>query len=70
MKRTLFQLLLVILVVALVGCSGPWTRVSTPAPVDRATPKPTLAEVQEAVGGHVCMCGDVHRHVNAIVGGV
>jgi len=36
----------------------------------KVTPKPTLAEVQEAVGGHVCMCGDVHRHVNAIVGGV
>jgi len=36
----------------------------------KVTPKPTLAEVQEAVAGHICMCGDIHRHVNTIVGGV
>ena len=33
-------------------------------------PKPTLDEVREAVGGHVCMCGNVHRTVLAITGGV
>jgi len=36
----------------------------------KVTPKPTMAEVQEAVGGHICMCGNVHRNVNCIVGGV
>jgi aerobic-type carbon monoxide dehydrogenase small subunit (CoxS/CutS family) len=36
----------------------------------KVTPKPTLDEVREAVAGHVCMCGNVHRSVNAIVGGV
>jgi aerobic-type carbon monoxide dehydrogenase small subunit (CoxS/CutS family) len=35
----------------------------------KATPKPTLDEVREALGGHVCMCGNVHRHVTAAVGG-
>jgi len=36
----------------------------------KVTPKPTLDEVREAFGGHVCMCGNIHRHVNAAVGGV
>ena len=36
----------------------------------KVTPKPNLDEVREAVAGHVCMCGNVHRNVNAIVGGV
>lgn len=33
-------------------------------------PKPTLAEARLAFSGHICMCGQLHRHVNAIVGGV
>jgi carbon-monoxide dehydrogenase small subunit len=33
-------------------------------------PKPTLDQVRLALSGHVCMCGNTHRHVNAIVGGV
>jgi xanthine dehydrogenase YagT iron-sulfur-binding subunit len=33
-------------------------------------PKPTLDEVREAVAGHVCMCGNVHRSVLCIAGGV
>jgi 4-hydroxybenzoyl-CoA reductase gamma subunit len=36
----------------------------------KVTPKPTLDDVREAVGGHICMCGNVHRNVTAIVGGV
>jgi carbon-monoxide dehydrogenase small subunit len=32
--------------------------------------KPTLADVQQAFSGHLCMCGSLHRHINAIVGGV
>ena len=36
----------------------------------KVTPKPNLDEVREAVAGHVCMCGNVHRNVNCIVGGV
>lgn len=35
-----------------------------------ATPKPTLDDVREALAGHMCMCGNMHRHVNATVGGV
>jgi carbon-monoxide dehydrogenase small subunit len=34
------------------------------------TPKPTLDQVRLALSGHVCMCGNMHRTVNAIVGGV
>jgi aerobic carbon-monoxide dehydrogenase small subunit len=33
-------------------------------------PKPTLADVQLAFSGHMCMCCDNHRHVLATVGGV
>jgi carbon-monoxide dehydrogenase small subunit len=33
-------------------------------------PKPTLDQVRLALSGHVCMCGNTHRQVNAIVGGV
>jgi aerobic-type carbon monoxide dehydrogenase small subunit (CoxS/CutS family) len=33
-------------------------------------PRPTLNDVRLALSGHICMCGDNHRHVNAIVGGV
>jgi aerobic carbon-monoxide dehydrogenase small subunit len=33
-------------------------------------PKPTLDEVRMAFSGHMCMCCDTHRHVQAIVGGV
>ena len=33
-------------------------------------PKPTLDEVREAVAGHTCMCGNVHRNVLCITGGV
>lgn len=32
--------------------------------------KPTLADVRLAMSGHICMCGENHRHVRAIVGGV
>jgi len=35
-----------------------------------AKPKPTLADVQLAFSGHICMCGNLHRIVNAMVGGV
>ena len=35
-----------------------------------SNPKPTLDEVREAMGGHVCMCGNVHRTVLCIAGGV
>jgi len=33
-------------------------------------PKPALKDVQLAFSGHICMCGNTHRHVNAIVGGL
>lgn len=33
-------------------------------------PKPTMADVQMAFSGHLCMCGSLHRHINATVGGV
>ena len=36
----------------------------------KVTPKPTLDETREALAGHVCMCGNVHRNVNCVVGGV
>ena len=36
----------------------------------KVTPKPTLDETREALGGHVCMCGNIHRNVNCVVGGV
>jgi len=32
--------------------------------------KPTLADVRLALSGHVCMCGNLHRTVNALVGGL
>lgn len=32
--------------------------------------KPTLADVQLALSGHVCFCGNVNRTVNALVGGL
>jgi len=35
-----------------------------------AKPKPTLADLQLAYSGHICMCGNMHRVVNAMVGGV
>ena len=34
------------------------------------TPKPTLDDVREAFSGHMCMCGNMHRHINGTVGGV
>ena len=33
-------------------------------------PKPTIADVQLAASGHMCMCGNTHRHVSAVVGGL
>jgi carbon-monoxide dehydrogenase small subunit len=33
-------------------------------------PKPTVADVQLAFSGHMCMCCDNHRHVLATIGGV
>ena len=36
----------------------------------KATPKPTLAQVQQALSGHICMCSNLTRTVNALVGGV
>jgi len=33
-------------------------------------PKPTMDDVRLAFSGHLCMCGALHRHINAIVGGV
>ena len=33
-------------------------------------PKPTLNDVRLAFSGHICMCGNTHRIVNAYVGGV
>jgi carbon-monoxide dehydrogenase small subunit len=33
-------------------------------------PKPALADVQLAFSGHMCMCCNMHRTVNAIVGGL
>jgi aerobic-type carbon monoxide dehydrogenase small subunit (CoxS/CutS family) len=33
-------------------------------------PKPTMDDVRLAFSGHICMCGDLHRHINATVGGV
>ena len=36
----------------------------------KATPKPTLAQVQQALSGHICMCANLTRTVNALVGGV
>lgn len=33
-------------------------------------PTPTLNDVRMAFSGHMCMCGDTHRHVLSIVGGV
>lgn len=33
-------------------------------------PKPTLDDVRLAMSGHMCMCGENHRHVRTIVGGV
>jgi aerobic-type carbon monoxide dehydrogenase small subunit (CoxS/CutS family) len=35
-----------------------------------ANPTPTLAQVQQALSGHICMCGNLHRTVTALVGGV
>ena len=32
--------------------------------------KPTLADVRLEFSGHMCMCGNMHRQINAIVGGV
>jgi carbon-monoxide dehydrogenase small subunit len=33
-------------------------------------PKPTLSQVQQALSGHICMCSNLTRTVNALVGGV
>jgi aerobic-type carbon monoxide dehydrogenase small subunit (CoxS/CutS family) len=33
-------------------------------------PSPTLAQAQQALSGHICMCGNLHRTVTALVGGV
>jgi aerobic-type carbon monoxide dehydrogenase small subunit (CoxS/CutS family) len=33
-------------------------------------PAPTMAQVQLALSGHVCMCGNLHRTINGLVGGV
>jgi len=33
-------------------------------------PHPTLPQVQLAFSGHQCMCGNIHRVTNALVGGV
>jgi len=33
-------------------------------------PHPTLSQVQLALSGHQCMCGNNHRAINAIVGGI
>ena len=32
--------------------------------------KPTLADVRLALSGHQCMCGNLHRTINALVGGL
>jgi len=32
--------------------------------------KPTMADLQLAFSGHICMCGNLHRVLNALVGGV
>jgi aerobic carbon-monoxide dehydrogenase small subunit len=36
----------------------------------KVTPKPTLAQVQQALSGHICMCCNLTRTVNALAGGV
>jgi carbon-monoxide dehydrogenase small subunit len=36
----------------------------------KTNPKPTMDETREAMGGHMCMCGNVHRNLNCIAGGV
>jgi aerobic-type carbon monoxide dehydrogenase small subunit (CoxS/CutS family) len=33
-------------------------------------PKPSMDDVRQAFSGHLCMCGSLHRHINATVGGV
>jgi aerobic-type carbon monoxide dehydrogenase small subunit (CoxS/CutS family) len=33
-------------------------------------PKPTMDDVRQTFAGHLCMCGSLHRHINATVGGV
>ena len=33
-------------------------------------PKPTLADVRLALSGHLCMCGNLHRTITALVGGL
>jgi aerobic-type carbon monoxide dehydrogenase small subunit (CoxS/CutS family) len=33
-------------------------------------PKPTMDDVRQAFAGHLCMCGSLHRHINATIGGV
>jgi aerobic-type carbon monoxide dehydrogenase small subunit (CoxS/CutS family) len=35
-----------------------------------ANAKPTIADVRMAFSGHLCMCGNLHRHINGTVGGV
>ena len=32
--------------------------------------KPTMDDVRQAFAGHLCMCGSLHRHITATVGGV
>jgi aerobic-type carbon monoxide dehydrogenase small subunit (CoxS/CutS family) len=35
-----------------------------------SNPNPSMDEVRQAFAGHLCFCGSLHRHINAIVGGV